>query len=140
MWAVIFGGICTHFCRELSAMVTFLHATRVNPGPFFEGFLTEFLHLDVTRGILPPALSKVLEGYFVSFPPVRQDGIYGDVRVKEFFKFQVFCMYQTHDVTWVLHRSENGIVDWLGSINGIDEMARLMRSFARAWCEDLKNG
>jgi hypothetical protein len=67
---------------------------------FEEGFLTEFLHLDVTRGILPSAFSKVLEGYFVGFPPVRQDGIYGDVRLKGFFKFLVFRMYQPHDVTW----------------------------------------
>jgi hypothetical protein len=58
----ISGGKCTHFCRELSVGVTFLNATRVNPGPliaFFEGFLTEFLHLDITRGILPSAFSKL---------------------------------------------------------------------------------
>ena len=61
---------------------------------FFEGFLTEFLHLDITRGILPSALPIVLERYLVCFSPVGQNGIYMDVRVKEFFKFQAGRIYQ----------------------------------------------
>jgi hypothetical protein len=80
---------------------------------FLGGFRTEFLHLVVTRGILPSALPIVLERYLVCFPPVGQNGIYRDVRVKEFF-------IKTHEVTWVLHGSSGKeMVDWLRLTDGL---------------------
>jgi hypothetical protein len=64
MWPVIFGGICTHFCRELSAMVTFLDATGVNPEVFqvvLSSLFSTEPDLLIARLLLASAISQVFE-------------------------------------------------------------------------------
>jgi hypothetical protein len=78
MWAVIFGGICTHFCRELSAMMTFLHAASVDldmPKPVLKSLATRAHDLPVSLLALGFGSTEVGKHHLSPAPGVGKNGI-----------------------------------------------------------------